>query len=48
MFAHRAVQEFLAFTQPTIELVFEAEKKGDERDGTWLTTPAHPPRVAAV
>ena len=36
---------FLAFTQPTIELVFEVEKKGDERDSIWLTTPAHPPRV---
>jgi len=38
----------LAFTQPTIELVFEDEKKGDERDGTWLTTAAYPPRVTAV
>lgn len=38
---------FLAFIQPTTVLVFEVEKKGDERDGTWLAAPAHPLRVTA-
>ena len=28
-------------------LVFEVDKKGDERDGTWLAVPAHPLRVTA-